>query len=208
MKVLTKIGLALVILILAAPVLLYGALLVGELFPSSSRYDEFDDSEIILEVMTRTPDGGEEDKNVQYFALADGQRIRKTAPFEPDSMTVYFVPDPSDIYVRKTNEETDAKASFTTLGLEDENGNTLPLTEDFTAILKQLDEINHWIMTAKIMDVQGRLFVYTELNVNLWDPCVLYQYDPDSGQLKELYTWNDQEPVGLRLHTPEALQAQ
>ena len=208
MKVLTKIGLTLVILILAAPLLLYGALLVGELFPSSPRYDVFDDSEIILEVMTRTPDDREEDKATQYFALADGRRIRETAPFEPDPMTVYFVPDPSDIYVRKTNEETDAKASFTTLGLEDEHGNSVPLTGDFTAILTQLDEIDHWIMTAKIMEVQGRLFVYTELNVNLWDPCVLYQYDPDSGQLKELYTWNDQEPIGLRLHTSEASQAQ
>ncbi len=193
--------LALFVLYVLGPLLLLGiAWGAFSLFPP--RYDVFDDSEILLEVMTLTPDSRKEDKSIQYFALASGQRIRKTAPFEPEPMTVYAVPSPSDVYVQQIHAHTDRKASFTTLGLADEEGNSVPLTEDFTAILKHLDKIDHWIMTAKIMEAQGRLFVYTELNVNLWDPCTLYQYDPDSRQMTELYTWDDREPVGLRLHTP------
>lgn len=195
MKGLAKIGIAIAALILAAPVLLYGALLMGELFPSSPRYDVFDDSEIILEVMTRTPHSGEEDKTLQYYALADGQRIRKTAPFEPDPMTVYEVLGLDAVHFLRSNKT----AAFLSPTVRDEAGKKVPLTEDFKAILRQLTEIDHSVLTAKMMEVRGRLFVYTELNVNLWDPCVLYQYDPDSGQLTELYTWNDQEPVGLRL---------
>ena len=195
MKRLVKLGLALVVLILSAPVLLYGALIVGEWFPSSPRYDVFDDSEIILEVMTRTPYSGEEDQNVQYFALADGQRIRKIAPFEPDLMTVFEVQGLDAMFFLRSKK----MASILSPTVRDEAGKKVPLTDDFKAILRQLTEIDHSIMTAKIMEVQGRLFVYAELNVNLWDPCVLYQYDPDNGQLTELYTWNNQEPVGLRL---------
>ena len=195
--------LALLVLFVLGPMLLTGGvcglLVISELFPAKPRYDVFDDSEILIEVMTQTPYGKEEDKAVHYFALADGQRIRETAPFAPEPMTVYAVPGPSEVSVQQIRQNADKKASLTTLGMEDEDGNTVPLTEDFTAILKRLDEIDHWVMTAKIMEVQGRLFVYTELNVNLWTPCTLYQYDPDSGQLTELYTWDNQEPVGLRL---------
>lgn len=199
MSALAKIGLVFIILVLSAPVLLYVAFVTGDLVPGTPRYDVFDDGEIFIEVMTQTAHGSEKGENVQYFALADGRRIRETAPFAPEPMTVYTVPDPSAVSVQQIRQNAGKKASLTTLGLKDKDGNSVPLTEDFTAILKQLDEIDHWIMTVRIIEVQGRLFVYTELNVNLWDPCALYQYDPDSRQLTELYTWNNKDPVGLRL---------
>ena len=75
----------------------YGALFISEWFPTKPRYDVFDDSEILMEVMTRTSCGKEGDKTVQYFALADGRRIRETAPFVPEPMTVYTDPHPVSI---------------------------------------------------------------------------------------------------------------
>lgn len=174
---------------------LYGAFLWDELFPGMPRYDVFDDSEAILDVMTRTPYGREEQKTTNYYTLASGRRIRETSPFEPDPMTVYSALGLDMVLYQ--HREVEEFLSFVTVW--DENGNSVPLTEDFRAILKQLAESDHSVMTARIMDVGGRLFVYAERNVNLWTPCVLYQYDPAAQTLTELYTWDNMEPVALRL---------
>ena len=191
------------LLVLAAPALLYGATVLGAILPSHSRYVPFDSADIFVDVMTQTPYGAEEKKTVEYFSLAADGRIQKAEPFQPDPMTVYTVPEPSDVYKRQILEDVDTKASFITLGLTDETGDSVPLTDDLIAILMQLDGADHWIMTIKIMEVKGLLFVYTERNVNLWTPCVLYRYDPGSRTLTELYTWDNKEAVGLRVHGAE-----
>ncbi len=186
-------------LVFAAPALLYGAMVLGEILPNHSRYTDFDEAEILVDVMTQTPYGANAKKTVHYYSLASRKRIRETAPFDPDPMTVYTVPNPSEIYKHHILEETETKMSFLRMGLTDEAGEYVPVTGELGAILMQLDAIDDWIMTIKIMDVRGVLFVYTELNVNLWTPCTLYRYDPNTRTLTELYTWDNKEPVGLRV---------
>ena len=50
-------------------------------------------------------------------------------------------------------------------------------------------------------------FVYVEKNVNLWSPCALYYYDREAKRLTELYTWDDEKVVGIRMISADRLHA-
>lgn len=59
-------------------------------------------------------------------------------------------------------------------------------------------QIDHAIFTFEIAVVNGeRYYAFAVLNVNWWDPCVLYEFDLSTGELRELHTWNSMDLIGL-----------
>ncbi len=65
-------------------------------------------------------------------------------------------------------------------------------------------QIDHDICKFQILEDGGRYFAFLKLNINLWDPCDLYEYDPETGALTELNEWDNVNLIGLETLTPEA----
>lgn len=51
----------------------------------------------------------------------------------------------------------------------------------------------------KIMKVNEEYFVIVNLNVNMWNPYRLYHFDNDDIKLKELYTFDNKDIIGVSL---------
>ena len=51
----------------------------------------------------------------------------------------------------------------------------------------------------KIMEVNEEYFVIVNLNVNMWNPYRLYHFDNDDIKLKELYTFDNKDIIGVSL---------
>ncbi len=146
---------------------------------------------------------------ISYWAIGrhilpgKSRQAMETEPFESDSMTVYL-PQKDLASVIGAANSGDAHmrwpASVRKLTLEE----TGEVIEANGTIQKMLDRVaadaEHWIMDLKIYELSGCYFVRTTLNVNLWTPYELYYYDEANDALIEIYTFDDQEIIGLRLH--------
>ena len=133
-----------------------------------------------------------------WFALADGGRIRPVAPFETDPMAAYDAPPgcfESDID-RARNAIVNR---LVRMELRDADGNEAPVDAQRARVLRRVAGLEHDLLAVRLLETGGETFVYVELNVNLWSPCVLYWYDGEADRLVELCKWDACEVVGLRV---------
>ena len=65
------------------------------------------------------------------------------------------------------------------------------------------EKISHDISAFTILIDKDTYFAFVRLNVNLQDPCVLYQYDSETKELQELCQWDNVELQGLAMPDPE-----
>ena len=56
----------------------------------------------------------------------------------------------------------------------------------------------HSIIGATIIKRNDEYYVVVELNVNLWTPYKLYKYDKKRNKLKLVYTFDNENVVGIK----------
>ena len=56
------------------------------------------------------------------------------------------------------------------------------------------------MLHTKIFNIKEVYYVVIELNVNLWSPYELYYFNKDNGELKEIYTFNGKDIVGIKVN--------
>nr|MBR4281220.1 hypothetical protein [Clostridia bacterium] len=126
-----------------------------------------------------------------YYAVSGDGRVQETAAFTGDDVTVYSS-EVWHIEIFDENGQVD-------VSLMDESGAPVENTPEINAVLRAAGVIDNWIMHCRVIEADGAYFLYVELNVNWWDPCELYWYDPVRDGLVKLCSFNGWETVGLRV---------
>ena len=132
-----------------------------------------------------------------YSIVYDNKKVGKTSEFEQDDATILFVENGDFI---SSMDDGKITVSLDKTDLTDVEGNTVEADETLTTIMQHVaDHAEHDIFDVKIIIDGDRSFVFEKHNVNLWTPCVLYEYDPADSKLTELYKWDDVELTGIAL---------
>lgn len=179
------------------------ALILWALKFQSIDYIPFDPAEKGLVHVTTKSDGSPfSEEGVFSYMIADKQRIQPSDAFEPDAMEVFDASSSLYSFI----EEGRVVNHISTIIILDENRYSVPVTEEFKDIVSLASQINHDVMTLKIMKTDECTFAYTELNVNWQSPCTLYYYNPKERSLSKLYTWNDEEVTNIKVLNPALLK--
>lgn len=186
------------ICIIAVPVLLY-------LFDDAwDLYQRTFDPETkgIVKVVTECDGGIWRDPGTFIYTIASRNRIQASDPFEPDKMDVY---NASSCLISSV-ENGKVVNHINTVRILDENRQEVEVTQELDDIVHLAAQINHDVMVLKILKTEAHTFVYTELNVNLWTPCTLYYYNPETRSLAQLHEWDDEKVTLIKAVNPELLK--
>lgn len=132
--------------------------------------------------------------NKNYYEIGLKEHKRKTKKFISNNMTTYELKNCYDPY----NVEVSNKPTMDSCKIYNDN-KIVEIPEEFYVIIEQTSKIEHAIMTNKIMVVDNNYFVQVSLNVNLWDPYKLYKYDPETKKLNLIYTFNNEDVIGIKI---------
>lgn len=129
-----------------------------------------------------------EDKNThekEYIELNDRKDYQKTAKFNSDDFKLYEI--------RECSFSSSKKCYIL-----NENNEKVENDKILSAIQDEVKKIDN-AFTMKIMKVNEQYFVIVNLNVNMWNPYKLYHFDKDDSKLKELYTFDNKDIIGITL---------
>ena len=185
--------------------LLIFAILLGFYIIFSTRgyhYAEFDpEKEGIVDVIVNASTSfmsNRKESEIRYYSLASNGRFRLTDAFEPDTATTYTVPnDCFESYVDRNKNKVLNRLDH--MALETEDQNPVPVSEIQIKIFHRIAELEHGMFDIRFIETGSQIFVFLELNVNLWTPCCLYWYDCEADALVLLHEWDAEEVIGLRL---------
>ena len=156
----------------------------------------------IMKVTTESDGGVWNEPGTFHYTLARHKRIQISDPFEADKIDVY---NASSSLVC-SNENGKIVNRIKAIRILDENDREVEITQEFDDIVHLAAQINHDIMAFDILKTEAHTFVYIELNVNLWTPCILYYYNPETRTLSELHEWDDERVTAIRVLNPNLLK--
>ncbi|EGY76594.1 hypothetical protein [Peptoniphilus indolicus] len=128
----------------------------------------------------------------QYLEVDKYGKNRKINEFKADNSKIYnldtvesFLPEIVDNKVKNILKD---------IVITNENGERVKDNDILNAIIKKVaEDIEHNIIKCKIMEDENEYFVFVALNVNWVDPCYLYYYNKDIGELLEIMERNNVE---------------
>lgn len=169
--------------------------------------DTFDtEAEGLVQVQTVSIYAEDGDPASLDLVIADGKRVKTCAPFTADASTVYLVPQGCfEAYIDRDSNRVLNR--LVRVAVTDENGVEAEPPEIMDAVFCAIARLEHDLMTVKIFDVDGEIFVYAEKNVNLWIPCSLYYFDRTDRRLVELYTFDGREVRSLHVLSADRLHS-
>ncbi len=190
------------LIILGVIVLLVLIALLIKSCTSSENFDDFDpEKEGIVDVLVNSYPSflsGREETETRYYTLASDRRIRLADAFKPDAAKTYTVPRGCfESYIDRDKNKVLNRLDH--MALLDANQYQVPVSEEQAKVFHKIAELEHDLLEIRFIETGGQIFVYIELNVNLWTPCDLYWYDLDTDSLVLLHEWDMQEVIGLRL---------
>ena len=173
----------------------FAALLSLSLCLALSLFVRNESDEPILHVALK--DAGEQDAAYVYETVYASGKSRACGAFTPGTC-VFYTADYADFDT--TALRTHRVNTLVATTLYDSVGNTVEPDETMIDMMHAASrQIDHIIYDFQIVVDNERYFAFVKLNVNWWVPCVLYEFDLPTGELKELCTWNDMDLVGLAL---------
>ncbi len=179
---------------------------------SHPAYIDFDpEAEGIVDVETEIhfptiPEGVQPPSEAGWYTLASSQRIRPAEPFETDETNIWRVPPECfECYIDQNQNKILNR--LVDIRLLDRQDAPVDPNKAVERLLHCLAQLEHDMMSIEILETGGEYFAYVELNVNWWSPCRLFYYDRNQDRLVELYTWNDERVVGLRLRNLDNIGA-
>lgn len=131
---------------------------------------------------------------IKYYEVNDNKNIRVVDEFQSQVDEIYTDDSCFDhtVEINKLNFE---KCEF-----EDKNKNIVETNELFKNILTNISKVEEsWVSEVKILKTNEKYFVMTRLNVNLWTPYVLYEYNVNNNELKHIYTFSNEDVIGIKL---------
>ena len=149
----------------------------------------------LLRVMLQ-PRGGENAACTYEMVYASG-KSRPSDEFTSDHIAVYTA-DYADFDF--TNPRPGTLNRLVDTVLYNAHGEEIHPDKTMLAMMRAASrQLDHAICEFQIVVDGERYFAFIKLNVNWWTPCVLYEFDLETGALKELCTWDDMDLTGLAL---------
>lgn len=147
----------------------------------------------VVRVVTSSPDDGTQG----YEMIYEGGKVKKTGKFTPEANTIYQA-DFTDF--SGTIEDNKIAVTLIDTKLTDKDGNEIEPDENTIQFMQWIaDNSKHNIYEADFIPLQDKYFALVKLNVNWWDPCVLYMYDTEEQKFSELYKWDHVNIEGVSL---------
>ena len=151
--------------------------------------------EPILHVALKS--ASEQDAAYVYETVYTSGKSRSAGEFTSDHIAIYTA-DYADFDFSLPHSDTLNRLVDTVL--YNAHGEEIHPDKTMIAMMHAASQqIDHVIYDFQIVVDNERYFAFVKLNVNWWVPCVLYEFDLTTGELKELCTWNDMDLVGLAL---------
>lgn len=147
----------------------------------------------VARVVTSFPDDGTQ----SYETVYEDGKVKKTDKFTPEADTIYQADftDFSGII-----EDNKIAVTLVDTKLTDEDGNEIEPDENIIKFMQWIaDNAEHNIYEADFIPLQEKYFALVKLDVNWWDPCVLYMYDTEEQKFSELYKWDHVNIEGISL---------
>ena len=69
--------------------------------------------------------------------------------------------------------------------------------ENIINIIYKISNLEHDIISAKILKTNNNYYIVVSLNVNMWSPYALYLYDKNLNTLILLYTFDGEDIIGI-----------
>lgn len=149
----------------------------------------------LLRVMLQPRD--DEDAACTYETVYASGKSRSADEFTPDHIAVYTA-DYADFDFTDPHPGTLNRLVDTVL--YNAHGEEIHPDKTMLAMMRAAShQLDHAIYEFQIVVDGERYFAFIKLNVNWWTPCVLYEFDLEAGELKELCTWDDMQLTGLAL---------
>ena len=138
----------------------------------------------------------EDTKELEYYEINDKKNARNVEEFKLDNNKIIKVKDCFDFYINHDLTNTLTLDSCTLL---DNNGEALEISNELEIIVKEISKIDHDILDTKIFNIDNNYYIVVELNVNIWSPYRLYYFDEDKNKLKEIYTFDGKDIIGIKI---------
>lgn len=146
-----------------------------------------------------------ENREIKYINIYTDREDADIEKFTPDDVKVYTAD--IDDFNSQIAGGTKIKVSLVrnlvyegkSSAASDDN-DPVHADETVTAVMKAVcDSEEHEIFELSVWQDEDRYFAFYDLNVNLWTPCKLVEYDPSSGTLTELGEWDNVDLLNIRL---------
>lgn len=138
----------------------------------------------------------EDTKELEYYEINDKMSARRIDEFKVSDGKIIQVKDCFDFYINHDMTNTLTLDSCT---LIDNNGEYLEISNELETIVKEISKIDHDILNTKIFTIENDYYVVIELNVNIWSPYRLYYFDKGKNKLREIYTFDNKDIIGIKL---------
>lgn len=149
----------------------------------------------VLKVITQ--DESNNTAEYDYWIIYSNGEVKETDEFNADYAEFYTTD-----YGCFTSKIENGKVVNTleNVTLLNENDEEIEADEIMISILEAAaKQIPHAIMQLTIVKDNNDYFAFVKLNVNLWDPSNLYQYDAENGTLTLLHSWDHVKLIGITL---------
>ncbi len=132
-----------------------------------------------------------------YYEVNDRKNARKVNKFASDEVKIFNLNNCTKSYINRQKNIVSNELSMDTCEIT-LDGEVIVDDNMIYNILNEIVYLEHDLMKIKIIQTNKNYYVVTELNVNLWSPYEFYYYDKKSNKLKYIYTFDDEEIIGVK----------
>lgn len=172
----------------------------------SNEDNEDDESkEVVIDIQTQPYDNQKNNTDRCYYSLTTDRELNETEPFTPDNIEIFTAPT-SCFHWYYTKFNSKPFKYVDDIILKDEDGYDVEITPIISDIFEETARLEHSFFKIKIFQENDEYFVYVELNVNWSYPCTLYYYNQEYSRLIKLYTLDNEEVTGIKIHNLDSLK--
>lgn len=137
----------------------------------------------------------ENTEEIKYYEVNYQSNKRQVEEFESDVDEIFSTDECYDSSNGNINELT-----WDTCNIFDENDNIIEISEELKNILINIQKNQESVIfEIKILKLEDDYYVVEALNVNMWTPYEFYYYNSKNEELEYIYTFSNEDVVGIKL---------
>lgn len=135
-----------------------------------------------------------------YYKINKWKYKRKINEFKSDEIEIFEVDNNCyNDHIDLENHKFLNQLNIEKCTIKDSMKNDVEINGYFEKILERVSKKEkHSIIGTAIIKENDEYYVVIELNVNLWTPYKLYKYDKKRNKLKLIYTFDNENVVGIK----------
>lgn len=138
-----------------------------------------------------------EANDLNYYEINDKGVKRNVDVFVLDDAMVINVNDCYDSYI--DNNKVLNKLTIDSCVLISDNEERIEISNELQVVIESISKLEHDMLDVRLFKIKEEYYVVVEFNVNIWSPYSLYYFDKDKEKLKEIYTFDGEDIVGIKI---------